>query len=56
VLALLERERVREEVEAVIGNYHDQATAALLDAARPGSNPARDRFLTLVETLSSRSR
>jgi geranylgeranyl diphosphate synthase, type I len=55
VLALLERERVREEVEAVIGNYHDQATAALLDAARPGDNPARDRLLTLVERLSSRS-
>jgi geranylgeranyl diphosphate synthase type I len=56
VLALLERERVREEVEAAIGNYHDQATAALLDAARPGFNPARDRLLTLVERLSSRSR
>jgi geranylgeranyl diphosphate synthase, type I len=55
VLALLDRERVREEVEAVIGNYHDQATAALLDAARPGNNPARDRLLTLVKRLSSRS-
>src|SRR5215213_3702390 len=56
VLALLERERVRQEVEAVIGTYHDRAAAALLDAARPGHNPARDRLLTLVERLSSRSR
>jgi geranylgeranyl diphosphate synthase, type I len=55
VLALLEREAVRQEVEAAIADYHDGATAALLDAARPGSNPARDRLLTLVERLSSRS-
>ena len=55
VLALLERERVREEVEAVIGTYHDHASAALLDAARPGINPARDQLLNLVERLSSRS-
>jgi geranylgeranyl diphosphate synthase type I len=55
VLALLEREGVRQEVETVISDYHDRATAALLDAARPGSNPARDRLLTLVERLSSRS-
>jgi len=55
VLALLQREGVRQEVEAVIGTYHDRAAAALLDAARPGSNPARDRLLTLVERLSSRS-
>jgi geranylgeranyl diphosphate synthase, type I len=55
VLALLERESVRQEVEAVIGKYHDRATAALLEAARPGNNPARDHLLTLVERLSSRS-
>jgi len=55
VLALLEREAVRQEVEAVIANYHDRAIAALLDAAQPGTNPARDRLLTLVERLSSRS-
>jgi geranylgeranyl diphosphate synthase, type I len=55
VLALLEREAVRQEVEAAIANYHDRATAALLAAARPDSNPARDRLLTLVERLSSRS-
>jgi geranylgeranyl diphosphate synthase type I len=56
VLALLEREGVRQEVEAVIGTYHDRAAAALLAAARPGNNPARDCLLTLVEQLSSRSR
>src|SRR3954447_9324121 len=55
VLALLQREGVRQEVEAVISRYHDQATAALLDAARPGDNPARDHLLALVERLSSRS-
>jgi geranylgeranyl diphosphate synthase, type I len=55
VLALLEREEVRQAVETVIANYHDRATAALLEAARPGDNPARDRLLTLVERLSSRS-
>jgi geranylgeranyl diphosphate synthase, type I len=55
VLALLERESVRQEVEAVIAGYHDRAAAALLDAAQPGSNPARGRLLALVERLSSRS-
>jgi geranylgeranyl diphosphate synthase, type I len=55
VLALLEREGVRPEVEAVIGDYHDRAASALLDAAQPGNNPARDRLLALVERLSTRS-
>ena len=55
VLALLEREAVRQEVEAVIASYHQRAAAALIDAAQPGHNPARDRLLTLVERLSSRS-
>src|SRR5918998_537619 len=55
VLALLERAGVRQEVEAVVGDYHDRATAALLDAAQPGHNPARDHLLDLVERLSSRS-
>jgi geranylgeranyl diphosphate synthase type I len=55
VLALLEREAVRREVEVVIAGYHDRATTALLDAAQRGGNPARDRLLTLVERLSSRS-
>jgi geranylgeranyl diphosphate synthase type I len=55
VLALLEREQVRPEVEAVIAGYHDRAAAALIDAAQPGSNRSRDRLLALVERLSSRS-
>jgi geranylgeranyl diphosphate synthase type I len=55
VLELLEREAVRQEVEVVIANYHDRAGAALIAAAQPGDNPARDYLLTLVERLSSRS-
>jgi geranylgeranyl diphosphate synthase, type I len=55
VLALLEREVVRQEVEAVIAGYHDRAAAALIDAAQPGSNRSRDHLLALVERLSSRS-
>jgi geranylgeranyl diphosphate synthase, type I len=55
VLALLDREAVRQEVEAVIASYHDRAAVALIDAAQPGNNPARDRLLALVERLSSRS-
>ena len=55
VLALLEREQVRQEVEAVIAGYHDRAAAALIDAAEPGRNHSRDRLLALVERLSSRS-
>jgi geranylgeranyl diphosphate synthase type I len=55
ILALLEQEAVRPDVEAEITRYHDRATAALLEAARPGSNPGRDRLQALVERLSSRS-
>ena len=55
VLELLEREAVHQDVEAEITRYHDRATAALLEAAQPGANPARDRLLALVERLSSRS-
>ena len=55
VLALLEREAVRQEVEAVIAGYHHRAAAALVDAAQPGGNSARDRLLALVEGLSSRT-
>jgi geranylgeranyl diphosphate synthase, type I len=55
VLALLEREAVRQEVEEVIAGYHDRAAAALIDAAQPGSNRSRDQLLALVERLSSRS-
>jgi geranylgeranyl diphosphate synthase type I len=55
VLALLEREQVRQNVEAVIAGYHDRAAAALIDATQSGSNRSRDRLLALVEQLSSRS-
>lgn len=54
VLALLEREGVHGDVEAEISGYHDRATAALLEASRPGSNPAREQLQALVERLSSR--
>jgi geranylgeranyl diphosphate synthase type I len=54
VLALLEQEGVRQEVEVEIARYHDQA-ATLLDAAMPGDNPSRDRLLALVERLSTRA-
>ena len=55
VLELLEHVGIQSEVEAEIARYHDRATAALLDAARPGDNPARDHLQTLVERLSTRS-
>jgi geranylgeranyl diphosphate synthase type I len=54
VLALLEREGVRQDVEAEIARYHDDAADALL-AAAAGSNPSRDRLLALVERLSTRA-
>ena len=46
---------MRGEVEAEIARYHDEARAALLDAALPGANPYRDRLLALVEQLSTRA-
>lgn len=55
VLELLEREEVHAAVEAEIAIRHDRARAALLTAARPGPNPARDQLLALVERLSTRS-
>ena len=55
VLELLEREGVQTEVEAEIARFHDRATAALLDASRPGDNPARDHLQALVARLSVRS-
>ena len=55
VLGLLDRERVRQQVEVEIARYHDEAAAALLEAAPPGANPARDRLLSLVERLSTRA-
>jgi geranylgeranyl diphosphate synthase, type I len=56
VLALLEREEVRQEVEVEIARYHEAAASALLDAAMSGDNPSRDRLLALVERLSTRAR
>jgi geranylgeranyl diphosphate synthase type I len=55
VLALLEREGVRQEVEQEISRYHDAAAAALLAAARPGPNPARNQLHSLVARLSTRT-
>jgi geranylgeranyl diphosphate synthase type I len=55
VLDLLRQEGVRQDVESEIARYHDEAAAALLDAAKPGDNPARDRLLDLVERLSTRA-
>ena len=55
VLALLDRERVREAVEIEIARYHDRAGAALRDAARPGPNPSRDRLAALVDRLATRA-
>jgi len=55
VLALLDRERVREAVEIEIARYHDRAAAALRDAAGPGPNPSRDRLAALVDRLATRA-
>jgi geranylgeranyl diphosphate synthase type I len=55
VLALLERERIRSRAEGEIVRLHDQAAAALRDAAGDGDNPCRDRLLTLVERLATRT-
>ena len=54
VLAMLERHRVRDAVEARVAAYHDQARAALLEAAQPGPNPCREALLRLVERLALR--
>ena len=55
VLELLDREKIRPVIETEILRYHDEAAAALREAALPGANPARDRLLTLVERLSTRA-
>ena len=55
VLALLEAAAVRDEVEARVAAFHDEARTAVLAAAKPGPNPARDRLLALVEGLARRS-
>jgi geranylgeranyl diphosphate synthase type I len=54
VLALLDQHRVREDIAAQVTAEHDRARAALLAATSDGSNPARDRLLTLVEQLAVR--
>ena len=54
ILALLEAAGVREAIEARVAGLHDEARAALLAAARPGPNPARDRLLALVSELAGR--
>ena len=54
ILALLEETGVRATVEARVGDYHDEARAALTAAARPGPNAGRDRLLALVAGLAER--
>jgi geranylgeranyl diphosphate synthase type I len=54
VLSLLDRERVRRDVEREIARYHDRA-AALLSAAGSDDNPYREQLLALVERLSVRA-
>ena len=55
VLALLAAHDVRAAVEERVEAFHDEARDALLDAAGPGPNPARDRLRDLVERLAARS-
>lgn len=55
VLGLLERERIREQAEEEIARLHDQAAEALHDAAGDDDNPCRDRLLSLVERLATRT-
>jgi geranylgeranyl diphosphate synthase type I len=54
VLTLLEREDIRVFVEDEIQRLHDQAIAALRDAAGEDENPYRDRLMILVERLATR--
>jgi geranylgeranyl diphosphate synthase, type I len=56
VLGLLDAYDVRPLVVARVRAEHDAARAALLAAARPGPNPARDGLLTEVERLATRDR
>jgi len=55
VLDLLQRHGVRQDVETEISRYHDAAATALLEAARPGEIPARERLLAMVERLAIRT-
>ncbi|MBA3416357.1 MAG: hypothetical protein H0U10_14140, partial [Chloroflexia bacterium] len=54
VLAMLERTGVRATVETSVAAYHDEARAALHNAAEPGANPYRDALLRLIEKLAVR--
>jgi len=54
VLALLAAAGVRAEIESRVVGFHDEARTALLAAARPGPNAARDRLLALVAGLAGR--
>jgi geranylgeranyl diphosphate synthase type I len=56
VLALLDREAIRPEIEREIQRYHDLAAASLREAAPHGANLHRDHLLALVERLSTRSK
>ena len=56
VLDLLAAYDVRPLVAARVRSYHDEAREALLAAARPGDNPARELLLAQVEQLASRDR
>ena len=55
VLDLLAAAGVRQQVEARVAAFHDEACAALLAAARPGPNLARDRLLALVQDMAGRA-
>jgi geranylgeranyl diphosphate synthase type I len=55
VLAMLERESVRHDVEREIARFHDQAAVALRESASPGDNPFRDRLLALIDRLATRT-
>ncbi len=54
VLAMLDAAGVRTAVDARVAALHDEARDALLAAARPGPNPARDALLSTVEGLAVR--
>jgi geranylgeranyl diphosphate synthase, type I len=55
VLTLLEQAGVRAAVAERVAREHERARAALLAAADPGANPARDRLLALVDRLAVRA-
>lgn len=55
VLAMLAAADIRCAIEERVAAYHRQARAALLAAARPEPNPARDALLRLVDKLAVRS-